>query len=98
MSSAVSDSTTAPSAWPWREVADEPAAGLGGAGELQGRAGCPRGRRTLSTPPTTRPKNGSAKKRLMNGSSSSLVSASETTRATVPVRRVTSERAARLGT
>jgi hypothetical protein len=48
-------------------------------------------------PPTTRPKYGSAKKRPMNGSSS-CDSESDTTSATVPVRRVTSDRASRLGT
>ncbi len=58
----------------------------------------PRARSTLITPPTTRPKYGSPKKRLMNGSSSLWLCESETINATVPVRRVTSDRAARLGT
>src|ERR1700755_2146798 len=55
------------------------------------------GRRTLMTPPTIRPKNGSAKKRRMSGSSS-CDTASETTSATVPLRCVTSDRAALSGT
>ncbi len=58
----------------------------------------PSGLSTLRTPPTIRPKNGSPKKRLMNGSSALRVSASERTSATAPERRVTNVRAAWFGT
>ncbi len=58
----------------------------------------PRGRSTLSMPVTTRPKNGSVNIRPTNGPSTLRRSASETTSATESVRRVTRDRAARLGT
>ena len=73
-------------------------AGVGVAGEHAALGGCRAGCSTLSTPPTIRPKNGSLKKRLMNGSSARRVSASERTSATAPVRRVTNVRAAWFGT
>ncbi len=58
----------------------------------------PRGRRKPTTPLATRPKNGSAKTWLWKGFSPLSSPAPETTRAIAPVRRVTRERAARLGT
>ncbi|CPU65931.1 Uncharacterised protein [Mycobacteroides abscessus] len=57
-----------------------------------------RGRSTCCAPAVTRPMYGSVNSRSRNGLGERCSDGSDTTSATDPVRRVTSVRAARLGT
>lgn len=101
-SSACVDTISAPSALPCRRYSTTSSRARDVSANIS--TGCiPRGRRESTTPVTTRPKNGSAKTwavkdpRPAAPSSSGSAPAPDTTRATASVRRVTRERAARLG-